>query len=244
MNEPQRLRDLGGPAASLLSAAELEVPSAARRRALAFTATAAAGVLSSGGALAASGSTLIKSVLTWILVGTVGGGLVSFGVAETIAHFESRPSAQRVSAPPLPLPPPAAEHARVAPAPSESAPLESPTPTAAAAPAATAPARPSSSVKAAKPTPAPATNLFEEQRSIEAARSAVTRGDAARALSTLDDYQRTYPQGQFGPEALALRVEALSLRGDREGARAFARQFEQRYPHHPLLSRVAASAAR
>ena len=271
MTEPQRLRELGGPAAQLLAAGELEVPSAARRRALAFTG-AAAGMLASSGAAAASGVTLFKSVMLWVVVGTVGGGAMSYTVAETIAHFESRESTSRAAAPPLPLPPPRQEPARALPAAAEAAHADPvSTPALAIAPSRAEPARseatsraPSSlgrgvsrAASAVKPgpataasppsaalAPAPVGNLFDEQRNIEAARGAVARGDAAGALSTLDAYQRSYPQGQFGPEALALRVEALSLQGNREGAAAFARQFERRYPHHPLLTRVQSIVAR
>ena len=64
------------------------------------------------------------------------------------------------------------------------------------------------------------------------------QGDATRALATLDAYDRSYAQKQFGPEALALRVQALRASGQEGRARALAREFEQRYPHHPLLSRV------
>jgi hypothetical protein len=93
-------------------------------------------------------------------------------------------------------------------------------------------------VAAAPAMPLPGPSLFEEQRSIESARAAVARGDAASALTTLDAYDRAYPQGQFGPEALALRVEALSAAGQLGRARGLAAEFERRYPHHPLLARV------
>jgi hypothetical protein len=58
----------------------------------------------------------------------------------------------------------------------------------------------------------------------------------------LDGYDRVYAQGQFGPEALALRVEALSGAGQVGRARSLAAEFQRRYPHHPLLSRVQAAA--
>jgi len=251
MSEPKRLRESGGPAAQLLSAAELEVPSGSRKRALAFTG-AAATLLANSGAVAASGGALFKSVMLWVVVGTIGGGAVSFTVAETLSRIESRESSPppRRATPPLPLPPPRAE-VPLADAPAPVAPeaaLDTP-PAAAPTPPITgrspAALRPSAAPPGAKAaTPPVVKTLFDEQRSIEAARAAVARGDAATALSTLDEYRRDYPQGQFGPEALALRVEALRARGDHDAARAFARQFERRYPDHPLLARVRASAGR
>ena len=257
MNEPKRLREGGGPAAALLSGAELDVPSASRQRALAFTG-AAAGVLASGGsAMAASGATLVKSVMLWVAVGTVGGGVMSLTVAETISHFDARSAASATAAaPPLPLPPPRATATSDVTRPIE---VSSPVPPAvlpapatpvvsSAARSATMPklsaAPPAPVVRAEAPKPPAVSSLFEEQRSIEAARAAVSRGDAGAALATLDEYERTNPRGQFGPEALALRVEALRAQGNLDRARAYAQQFERRYPHHPLLSRVQAAVKR
>jgi hypothetical protein len=268
MSGPQRLRDGAGPASLLLRGAELEVPGASRRRALAFAA-AAAGVAASGTAVAstaasgtavastaASGTAVAtattsaaKGVLLWVCLGTIGGGLVSLGVAETIAHVEATSSearsahaakpALRVAGPPArPAQPMAPPPGDIVEAPPETAPAPEPAVTRAASSAA--------------PTPAPAasaarrsgTSLFDEQRSIESARAAVARGDAGAALTILDDYQRSYPQGQFGPEALALRVEAVRARGDLTQARSLAAQFARRYPHHPLLSRVQSAVQR
>jgi hypothetical protein len=83
--------------------------------------------------------------------------------------------------------------------------------------------------------------LFEEQRIIESARAAVARGDLRSALALLDDYEHGYTSKQFGPEALALRVDTLQNLGQLAAARALAADFAQRYPHHPLLARVQAS---
>lgn len=254
MNEPKRLREGGGPAAALLASAKLEVPSASRKRALAFTGVAAS-MLASGGATAASGAALVKSVMLWVAVGTVGGGVMSLTVAETISHYDARSAARRTGAPPLPLPPPRgpATQAIAAPAPEPAPPAlpevvaeVAPIPPSARSSGMSKPSAPAATVAASAQAPklAAVSNLFEEQRSIEAARAAVSRGNPAAALSTLDDYERSYPRGQFGPEALALRVEAVRAQGNLESARTYARQFERRYPHHPLLSRVQAAVAR
>ena len=87
-------------------------------------------------------------------------------------------------------------------------------------------------------------SLFEEQRIIESARAAVARGDARAAFSVLDDYEHNYGSRQFGPEALALRVEALRGSGQMAAARALAADFKQKYPHHPLRQRVQSAIAR
>jgi len=244
MNEPVRLRDTGGAAGALLGAGKLQVPHASRQRALAFTGVAAS-VATTGMATAAGATSLVKSVMLYVCLGTVGGGLASLAVSETLARVE----APHVDVKPAPAPPkPAAkpltaavreEAPEVPAAPAEPAlPVSEPTPTphdghttGAAAP--TAASVPSSSSKAPR-----ATSLFDEQRIIESARAAVSRGDAQGALATLDGYTRSNPQGQFGPEALALRIEALSARGDLARARSLAADFRQRYPHHPLLASV------
>jgi hypothetical protein len=84
----------------------------------------------------------------------------------------------------------------------------------------------------------PRTSLVDEQRIIESVRAAVAQGDVHAALAQLDDYDRRYSRKQFGPEALALRVQAVAAAGELYLARSLAKDFEQRYPHHPLLPRV------
>jgi hypothetical protein len=83
--------------------------------------------------------------------------------------------------------------------------------------------------------------LLDEVKLIEAARGAARRGDAMGTLAALDQYSKAYPRAQFGPEALALRIEALSRSGSMSQARALAAQFGRIYPTHPLLGRVQAA---
>ena len=262
MKEPPRLLSGSGPATELMTTGSvLRVPSAARQRALQFTGVAV-GMSASGTAVAAGASSLVKSLVLSISLGTVGGGLVSLAVSETFSRFE----AASVEGKRAPQPAPAARVAvgGVAPA-TAAAPLvvEAPLAEPPAAAAAVAPetelhgaasktraepgpkleAPPSASVGSFGETPA-RSSLVEEQRSIEAARASVARGDAAGALATLDGYDRAYPRKQFGPEALALRVQALAAAGQLGLARSLARDFEQRYPHHPLLARVQAVVSR
>jgi len=74
----------------------LAVPSASRRRALAFTG-AAATMVASGTAGATS---LVKSVVLCVCLGTVGGGLVSLAASETFSRMETTQAADK----PAPLP--------------------------------------------------------------------------------------------------------------------------------------------
>jgi hypothetical protein len=250
MNGPLRLRDGEGPAQVLMGGSGLNVPSASRRRALTFVGTAAAGTAVSGTAIATTTASLVKGVALCVCLGTVGGGLASLAVSETFSRVEARrpatigstttqASVRAVS--------PSAPAARLDPAPPVVAPT-APDPVttreargSAPAPGVSGAAAPAVATAAsAKPLPGP--SLFEEQRSIESARAAVARGDAGSALATLDDHDRAYQKGQFGPEALALRVEALSAAGQLGRARGLAAEFQRRYPHHPLLSRVQGAA--
>lgn len=141
------------------------------------------------------------------------------------ASARTAPSATAVAEPVVAEP--------AAPAPVEVAPppLKEPAPVRSAPPPTT-----TSSAPAARPP-----SLFDEQRVIESARAAIARGDAGGGLRLLDDYSRTFPAGQFQPEALALRVEALGSHGDRRRAKALAEVFARKYPQHPLLPRVQAS---
>jgi len=54
-------------------------------------------------------------------------------------------------------------------------------------------------------------------------------GDAARASRILDDYFRKFPRGALGEEALALSIEAASVRGDAK-ARTLAKRYLELYP--------------
>ncbi|HVY25901.1 MAG TPA: hypothetical protein VHB79_05090 [Polyangiaceae bacterium] len=254
MKEPQRLLSGAGPAQELMTTGSvLRVPSGARQRALQFTGVAV-GMSATSTAVAASASTLAKSLVLWVSLGAVGGGVASLTVSEVVSRLDA-PHAAPPPAPAVPLkggpvvgqpPAPTAEvPAAFAAAPA----LPAEAPAVADAPAVRAargsksrpedaPATPPTASVGAFAETATHTSLLEEQRVIETARAAVARGDATSALATLDGYDRGYAKKQFGPEALALRVQALAAAGRLELARSLARDFEQRYPHHPLLARV------
>lgn len=255
MNGPMRLRDGEGAARRLMAGSVMHVPSASRRRAVAFT-SAAATMGASATAVAASATSVMKSFLLCVAIGAAGGGVMSLAASETIARFDTKPQSQAQPGPrrtdtreASPGSPPAPEVDAIA------------TPPSIVAPSVVEPAAKDSSSKGKAPArdeavarasggldaPAPARtqpSLFEEQRIIESARAAVARGDARTAFSVLDNYERAYASKQFGPEALALRVEALRNSGQLAAARALAADFAQKYPHHPLLQRVQSAVAR
>lgn len=246
MNEPLRLRDGDGAARALMQGSELPVPHAARRRALAFAA-AAANMAAGGAAMAAGGTALAKSVALCVCVGVVGGGLASLGVSATIERLERAPEA---SVSPVKSTLPAVVRARPASPVVEAAPLLAPAPVSKPelapepSPKEPSPVRASGVATAPSAATAGRPSLFDEQRSIEKARAGLAHGDASSALATLDEYERRFPKAQFRPEALALRIEALSQRGELSRARGLAAEFRERYPHHPLLSRVEAAVRR
>jgi hypothetical protein len=73
-------------------------------------------------------------------------------------------------------------------------------------------------------------DLDHERDLLEAARTALGRGDAAGALRQLGLHVVRYPAGRLVEEREALRVEALAAAGDRERARAAALEFRRRFP--------------
>jgi hypothetical protein len=71
---------------------------------------------------------------------------------------------------------------------------------------------------------------------LEPARSSISRGDYAAALTAIGQHRREFPNGQLSQEREALRVRALWGLGQRPAALAAARAFRQRYPRSALLS--------
>lgn len=245
MNEPVRLRDGDGAARRLMAGAALHVPSASRRRAVAFT-SAAASLGASTVAVTASAASVLKSFAVCVAIGALGGGVMSLAASETIARLDQKAESP---AQPASQPAPARAQTRAPSAPqavvSAAPAVEVPALVEVAPPAElSAKAAPSKSSAAAREEVAPSaravsgSSLMEEQRVIESARAAVARGDLRAASAALDNYDRSYATKQFGPEALALRVETLHGAGQVTQARALAVDFARRYPHHPLLPRV------
>ena len=255
MNEPTRLRDGEGAARRLMAGSGMHVPSASRRRAVAFT-SAAATMGATATAVAASATSVMKSFLLCVAIGAAGGGVMSLAASETIARLDAKAESHTQPASQATERPRGAPPGRQAPAPvvagtSPAVPVPAAVVSIAQEPSGkrrllerdevVAPSR------EAIETPARArteSSLFEEQRIIESARAAVARGDTRSAFALLDNYEHAYASKQFWPEALALRVEALRGSGQLGAARALAADFAQKYPHHPLLQRVRNAAGR
>lgn len=79
-----------------------------------------------------------------------------------------------------------------------------------------------------------------EGATIESARTAIARGESAKALVILDGHDRDFAQGLMNPDATALRIEALARTGEDARAKQIAEGFLADFPHSPLASRVRA----
>ncbi|HSS39796.1 MAG TPA: hypothetical protein VLT58_13600 [Polyangia bacterium] len=80
--------------------------------------------------------------------------------------------------------------------------------------------------------------LSRELASVDAARAALARGDANRAIALLDRYARVYPRGRLDMEAEVLRIDALAESGRTDAAHAHAREFLRRHPNSVLAGHV------
>lgn len=82
--------------------------------------------------------------------------------------------------------------------------------------------------------------LSAELAALDAARSALGRGDASNALTSLDAYSRAFPSGKLRLEAEVLRITALARTGHSAAADERARAFLRRHPDSLLAPRVRA----
>ncbi|HWP05739.1 MAG TPA: hypothetical protein VNN72_08360 [Polyangiaceae bacterium] len=256
MNDPERLLH-GSPdglSARLLRAGADEAPAprslertlaalGAASTALGAAGTAGAlGASSTAGALGAAGTGKVVATLTlvslakWAGVGVASGVLVS--VAAHVVARAPEPNAQPIAA--------AASSAEVRSAPptEHRAPaqvLPSPLPEASV----TAEAR--TSTPAAAPTHAvderAGAPLAAEVTFVDRGRALFQRGDGAGALAVLADYEQTFPERRLLPEVLYLRMEALSLAGERARASDIARRIVRNYGKGPHAARARAVLA-
>jgi hypothetical protein len=263
MNEPRRLIQSGGIAQRLLDSASLDKPGpAARRHAASLAATASSFARTSSGgsgtyrAGGASGPSArpAKTLATWVAVGAAasvalgiaGSRLLTEGASHGAAPLEALPTLTQ----PAKSPDIAAEPATPLQPARELAPAPSATGNGPAEPAHIEPWVPSPVSSAPGTAPAPVAPRpttaasLDETHQIEAARAALSRGDCPRAIAQLDAYDSSHPNGQLKPEAMALRIQALTNMGKTAEARALATEFEQKYPQHPLLGRVSGGVAR
>ncbi len=104
--------------------------------------------------------------------------------------------------------------------------------------AAAAPAEPA--LNGAHPDPGAEreTMLQEESREMRDAREALRRGDAAGALTMLEQIRARYPGGVLSQEREALAIEALARSGRRAEASTRAAAFLKAYPTSTLAERV------
>jgi hypothetical protein len=205
-----------------------------------------------GGVLGAAGSWVSSAlgvVATHGWVGSLAKGalIVGVGTAAVIALRLHRPatltinSAARVEVPQAPVAPlPARERV-------EHIPLQASTPQSTptvADPGPTIHSRTEAHREARVPTPTPkqasnsASLLAAEVSTIDAARTALSAGSAARALGELDRYDREFPAGVLGPEATVLRIEALVRQGNLKSARALATGFLATHRRSPHAARI------
>jgi hypothetical protein len=85
------------------------------------------------------------------------------------------------------------------------------------------------------------TRLAEERALIDAAQSALARGDAASALKLLLRHEKEFSTGRLTEERAALTVQALASAGRLVEAGERAARFRLRYPNSLLLTRVNAA---
>jgi hypothetical protein len=92
--------------------------------------------------------------------------------------------------------------------------------------------------------PAASASLPEEVRSLDAARQALSGGDAGGALALLAHYETRFGSGALLPEARVLEVRALLAAGERTRALALARSIIDRNPQSAHAEAVRALIAR
>ena len=161
------------------------------------------------------------------------GSVVGAGVY-VVPRYVSKPTPVRAPAP------------RVAPHPAPAFIPEAPPAEIAVPDRVVTPRAPSKRRVAAAPAPAPvenASSLKEEIALLGAANAALGRGDFARALSLLDDYDRRPGAGLLSQERMVTGILAACGAGRVNTAREDARQFRARWPRSPLASRVDGSCA-
>jgi TolA-binding protein len=224
MKDPKRLLDGDGTAfeRALLGAVAMERPSRDLHRKMRLgVGLVGLGVV----AKAASASWNQLAMAGVVVVGLVTGGTI-------VAKRQTEASAPLVQNVTTPTP---AELV----APAKTAQLE-PVPSPAAEATLPEPRQPdavrSAPRRAAKP--AAVSDIREEIRLLDQARSAVRSGANGQALRTLAKYEQKFPRGQFRQEVSVLRMEALKQSGENERAAALAKRFLVEHPESPHVERV------
>ena len=86
----------------------------------------------------------------------------------------------------------------------------------------------------------PDAQLAAETALLDRARQALASGNASSAVRTLNDYDARFAHPNLLPEALYLRLEALTLQGDAAGTQAVARRLLSTFPGGPHAARARA----
>jgi hypothetical protein len=86
-----------------------------------------------------------------------------------------------------------------------------------------------------------AQDLGKEREILDIAKIALGRGEAASALTRIDEHARLYPRGALAEEREALAIQALVTLGRSADAKARATRFATYYPKSVLLPTVRAS---
>jgi hypothetical protein len=165
------------------------------------------------------GASAVKPLLAALLlaIGAAGG-------AAGHAAFAPRTPAPAVARVPVPI-------TIQVPATLEPSPAEAPTAGSASASASpvaasSAPSRGAASAE----RPGDARQLKAERLLLEAARTALTRGDHESARRALARHAASFANGQLAEEREVLMVQALRAAGDDDGARRRAAEFDRKFP--------------
>jgi hypothetical protein len=86
----------------------------------------------------------------------------------------------------------------------------------------------------------PDAQLAAESSLLDRARQALASGDTASALRSLNDYDARFAHPNLLPEALYLRLQALTAQGDQPGIRAVAQRLLGSSPNGPHAARARA----
>jgi hypothetical protein len=239
---PEPLRSVGGSPLErrLLQAAGSELPSRELSERMARGIGIALPAVGGSAAVGAASKTAAAAKATSggsSLVPWVSGALVAAVVASAFVAF--RPGATRLTAAPAgppgavePLaPPPVSELAQSAPV---TTPLTQPSSAGGAGSAQVVTSAPPRARGGSS-----ANELASQIALVDAARAALASGGAARALTSVRDYQTEYPNGTFRPEVAAIKIEALVKLGRKAEARVLAERFATNYGAGPLADRVA-----
>lgn len=248
MNDPTRFSETepDSAEATLLRSMRSDAPGPGSRNALlgALGLSAVGGLSGSAAASPASSGLAGTGVAKWLGVVGLCGAVLGAGYAA----WNSRSSAARAAVVGQPLPVSAPPSSAVSPL-AQSRPAAAPESAApeiaeSRAAGAVATGRPGTAIKPAhsperRASPAPSAHgLSDEVIALERARRALADDNGRTALKALSEYDREFKQPKLGPEAEALRIEALLRSGNAAAGKAAARAFLARHPQSPLAKRV------